>query len=269
MYVPARFWTSVETEEVIKSTEIHIDASDPVAVEIHQKKTALKRRAVATRELPCQIISQVHATTSTATAGRLECDKALARIIQRARERTGAPNSVLHTRAQIEIPYELSVYESAPGLTEQFLLGDSGEEDPERIFIFGREEPQNWIHTVQNIYVDGTFSLAPEFFAQICVILAERPGCVTPVAYAPLPNKSRPTYVKMIELLRQKWPNFQPTAISVDFEISLINAFREVFPQAEIRGCFFHLTQSVKRKVQEEGLQTRCRDADFAHSAPG
>ena len=54
----------------------------------------------------------------------------------------------------------------------------------------------------------------------------------------------------------------------VDFEIGARNALLRVFPQTEIKGCFFHLSQCVYRKVQEAGLQQRYQaDADFSLTA--
>ncbi|KAH9367557.1 hypothetical protein HPB48_001649 [Haemaphysalis longicornis] len=39
-----------------------------------------------------------------------------------------------------------------------------------------------------------------------------------------------------------------------DFEQAAIQEFRAVFPAAAPSACFFHLKQSVQRKVQESGL---------------
>ena len=53
----------------------------------------------------------------------------------------------------------------------------------------------------------------------------------------------------------------------LDFEQGAINAFRSRFPEASIKGCFFHLCQNVYKHVQSNGLHTRYRqDADFALS---
>lgn len=43
--------------------------------------------------------------------------------------------------------------------------------------------------------------------------------------------------------------------VTVDFEKGLWSALRTVLPDVQIRGCVFHWTQAVWRKVQELGLE--------------
>lgn len=43
----------------------------------------------------------------------------------------------------------------------------------------------------------------------------------------------------------------------IDFEISMIKTLREVFPFCRIHCCFFHLGQSIYRKVVELGLKKK------------
>ena len=50
-------------------------------------------------------------------------------------------------------------------------------------------------------------------------------------------------------------PDACPTHLIVDFEKAVINAFESHFPQTQVKGCFFHLTQNVWRKIQELGLK--------------
>ena len=42
--------------------------------------------------------------------------------------------------------------------------------------------------------------------------------------------------------------------VTTDFERAAINAFLDTYPQSEVAGRFFHLGQSVYRKVKELGL---------------
>jgi len=50
-------------------------------------------------------------------------------------------------------------------------------------------------------------------------------------------------------------PNASPTRILVDFESAAMNAFKDAFPGTDITGCYFHLCQSIVRKVNEIGLK--------------
>ncbi|XP_003737961.1 uncharacterized protein LOC100898720 [Galendromus occidentalis] len=259
----ARVHRSVRTGEItIKGA--HTDMPSSAAIEVQQKKVAMKRRAVETLEAPQQIINKIRATSSLAAKGSIESNKSLTRTIQRIRNRVGIPSVHYTDRRDIVIPEEYRVYESSPGIVERFLLGDSGSDDPNRIFLFGRETVASWIGGVSKIYCDGTFSLAPNEFAQVFVILAERPGCVTPICYALLPNKSEESYCKMLDMLTLGWPAFNPTSVSVDFEKGLMNAFSAYFPDAQIQGCFFHLVQNMKKQVAAHGLSRRYRnEPDF------
>lgn len=56
-----------------------------------------------------------------------------------------------------------------------------------------------------------------------------------------------------------------PTDVTLDFEMAVMNAIRTHFPLAEIHGCSFHFGQNIWRKVQEVGLQSvYSKDPNFA-----
>ena len=51
----------------------------------------------------------------------------------------------------------------------------------------------------------------------------------------------------------------------IDFDKAAINALEQVFPQIQVSGCFYHLSQSIYRTVQSKGLQNLyCQSAEFA-----
>lgn len=70
-------------------------------------------------------------------------------------------------------------------------------------------------------------------------------------------NKTRTTYTQALAKLKQLQPNLNPKTILIDFELGFMGAISKFFPNATIWGCFFHFSQCLWRKVQEEGLQTR------------
>ena len=97
--------------------------------------------------------------------------------------------------------------------------------------------------------------MSPEIFYQIYTIHVELNGFAPPCVYVLLPNKTEKTYIRMIELLSEE-TNPNPGKILADFEKAALNAFSKKFPHAEISCCYFHLTQSFNRKINEIGLKT-------------
>ncbi|KAF0985398.1 hypothetical protein HZS_7879, partial [Henneguya salminicola] len=174
----------------------------------------IKRRATETTEIPSVILNGALQQASTA---------------RRKNESQAAPPQP-PDRASIFIPDTYRFYEVTPGRMEEFLMWDSGEQDEARILIFGWQSNSEWSHLIEKLNVDGTFSLAPNFFSQIYVIMATRGGFVLPVSYALLPNKEGRTYRRLLEAIKELWPNLNPSSISIDFEQAAIGAFRTTFP---------------------------------------
>jgi hypothetical protein len=51
----------------------------------------------------------------------------------------------------------------------------------------------------------------------------------------------------------------------IGLEMAVIKSGERVFPNCEIKGCFFHLSQKIYRKIQDSGLQQHSQiDRDFA-----
>ena len=75
-----------------------------------------------------------------------------------------------------------------------------------------------------------------------------------------MPGKSAQDYHKLIYYIRTAAANnghsLNPTRILLDFEEAAIGSFRANFPLAIIKGCHFHLCQSLYRKVCSIGLKT-------------
>ena len=59
----------------------------------------------------------------------------------------------------------------------------------------------------------------------------------------------------MIDILKIIAPFVAPQKVLVDFEQAAANAYTSAFPQAHIKGCFFHSSQSILRKVSSLGLK--------------
>ena len=106
---------------------------------------------------------------------------------------------------------------------------------------------------------DGAFEVCPNLRAQVYAIHAVSSGYCIPHIYALLPGKSQGAYATMWgqvrdlvgdEADRERLP-------TVDFERAAINAFGETPPQSKVAGCYFHLGQSVFRRVQNLGIAVK------------
>ena len=72
-----------------------------------------------------------------------------------------------------------------------------------------------------------------------------------------MPNKQQLTYTAFLLVLRGARDNLNRETVLVDFELAALNAPRGTFPDTELQGCLYHLSQCVYRHVQDAGLQAQ------------
>ena len=86
-------------------------------------------------------------------------------------------------------------------------------------------------------------------------------GIKSAAIYGLVQNKVQVVYDRMLNEVKRiiilAFPEEKafPSRILLDFESAAINAFRPAFPSATATGCYFHLTQSIMRKVNEIGMK--------------
>ena len=49
--------------------------------------------------------------------------------------------------------------------------------------------------------------------------------------------------------------DFSPRSAMADFEEASVAAFREVFGDVQVSGCWFHYAQAIVKRVQKLGLK--------------
>ena len=108
-------------------------------------------------------------------------------------------------------------------------------------------------------YMDGTFSSAPRIFKQLYVIRAPLGETAVTCLYAFLSSKSQETYEELFGAVVRKCEDLgfspDPSKVICDFEQSVIRAIGTTFgDQVRCQGCFYHLTQSTWRRIQQLGL---------------
>ena len=136
-------------------------------------------------------------------------------------------------------------------------------DDVNKIVLLGTEDSLKEL-SGDIILGDGTFKTAARHFLQVYTLHVFRDGVYRPCAYFLLKDKLKLTYTYMLKLLSKKLGNlgvvFNPKHFILDFELGMIAAVRSSFPNCSIRGCNFHLGQSLKRKIEEKfAVEYTCR----------
>ena len=154
-----------------------------------------------------------------------------------------------------EIPELPQVYQTTAA-GERFLIFDSGVGDQDRIFIFASEIGLQILRESEHWYADGTFKVCPEIFYQLYNV----GGSIFPCVFSLLPNKTEATYRRFFEQIFHLLENNNLQDILVDFERAATNAIEHLNPNVEIKGCCYHLSSNVWKRIQQFGYQQRYND---------
>ncbi|KAF0992068.1 hypothetical protein HZS_212 [Henneguya salminicola] len=120
-----------------------IDAAQLVRSEIN-------RNGTETTEIPSVNLNGALQQTSTAVQAKMpNIDGCRKVILLRRNENQAAPPQPAD-RASIIIPCTYRIYEVAPGQMEEFLLWNSGEQDKNRILLFGSHSNSERSHLIES-----------------------------------------------------------------------------------------------------------------------
>lgn len=146
-----------------------------------------------------------------------------------------------------------------PNIYNNFLFADYNDKKT-RILLFASEEGRELLKQAKEAYCDGTFKSAVPPFTQLLSLHVDlgSPNSeeinVVPVLYGLLPNKKSTTYEIFFDLIKSQVPEFNPSVITTDFELGLMGAIQEIYPNTQSRGCLFHFSQAVWRQAKKHGL---------------
>lgn len=132
-----------------------------------------------------------------------------------------------------------------------------------RIIIFASQDCLEILSQSDHVFMDGTFSSCPKGFYQLYVLHVIYKMKPLSVVYALLPKKTQTVYVELLMTLKDTCSSVK--SFSIDFELALIKAIEEGFEDSvSIHLCYYHLSQSVWRKVQNLGLASKyTKDKEF------
>ena len=107
-------------------------------------------------------------------------------------------------------------------------------------------------------HIDGTFYVVPSMFYQLLVIVVydEITDLYIPACFCLSSNKNKYIYRKIFMDIKESilCNTVNMERVTLDFELAEKEAMQEVFPDAELIGCKFHLMQAIMRKAKRKGL---------------
>lgn len=255
---PAR--CQVVEDHIIKYTGEHNHLPNTSKINARKALQALKDRAITTSVSTQQIIGEIASVVNESTASQLPSIPCLTRTVQRCRQTNNALGPIPMQAIDIVIPEFLKVTLS----NHQFLNHDNiflGR----RILIFATEQNIRLLMRSPHWFCDGTFKVCPPQFSQFYTIHGVFNQSILPLIYAFLPGKMQCDYRRLFHYI-SGLHTFNPETIMVDFEAAAINSLHEYFPNTRIRGCFYHFSQCLWRKIQScaEVLSRYINDEIFA-----
>ena len=119
---------------------------------------------------------------------------------------------------------------------------------------------KTFLTDVTNVQFDGTFYTVPVQFCQLWTIFVAVGRHSLAAIHCLMTSKSQELYSMILENLVINVPNFLPSASMSDWEPAARNAFKQVYPNIKLHGCWFHFTQRIWIKVQKLGLSESFRN---------
>ncbi|KAG0433544.1 hypothetical protein DMUE_5404, partial [Dictyocoela muelleri] len=103
---------------------------------------------------------------------------------------------------------------------ETFLQKDTGIDDPERVIIFTTKTYLLHLENSNKWNCGGTFYSCPKNFQQLYVIMARVKSIDVPLVYAFMKNKSKSSYYKLFNYIKNNINDKYPEFIIIDFEMA-------------------------------------------------
>ena len=77
-------------------------------------------------------------------------------------------------------------------------------------------------------------------------------GRFTPVLHIVMATKKAALYKKVFNLIRTLFPELRPAFIMCDYEIALQRGLKNAYPEADLRGCRFHMARALHFRLKSK-----------------
>ena len=133
--------------------------------------------------------------------------------------------------------------------------------DDKRHLLFATQQQLDVLRHAKRWYLDGTFKVVREPFVQLWSIHAfvckDKDMKQLPLLFVFMSSRRTMDYNAVFQTLSDLLGTPVPVEEMVlDFELSLWKSIKICFPDVTVKGCAFHWSQSVWRRIQQVGLQS-------------
>ncbi|KAK4879594.1 hypothetical protein RN001_007740 [Aquatica leii] len=238
--------TTTLNKEEPSITRDHNHPADEESIKVAKAIGGMKIRAKDTLSKPAQVFAEAVLQLENTTRARLPLEDSVKRTLRKQKSKNCSGNATGSSHRR----YANCDWATTGGIApERFLLNDNGPNAAQRVIIFSTDAALNLLATTEEWYLDGNFSLAP----------IRSNNLFTTAVFCLLQNKTQQTYEYLLRTVLQKCEErglyCDPQVVHLDFERPAIQAVKNVLGEdISVRGCFYHLTQSTFRKIQELGL---------------
>lgn len=243
----------------------HCHAPDPIGLEVRKIKEKIKMNAKnSIEDRPLQIYQKSINECSTIVASHVS-KNSVQQLVKRQRRNVEIYNE---PKSIDEICLAPTMCQTLKG--ELFLIKKN-----ENLLLFTTNDNCKYLSESICWLADGTIKAWPQIFEQMYVIHGSikrgTDDIFVPLVFALMNGKSEELYNQVFFLLNEfclenniNITQTNDLEIITDFEKAAINSLTENFPQATHLTCFFHLCQSIYRKIQNIGLSTKyANDPEF------
>uniref|UniRef100_A0A915D041 MULE transposase domain-containing protein n=1 Tax=Ditylenchus dipsaci TaxID=166011 RepID=A0A915D041_9BILA len=227
-------------------TSAHHHYGDENRVEAKRFQGIVQKQALSSKELPRRVIGNALNKISKQAWGHIR-RSFVANNIRNIRHENKLEPANPKNLQSLEVPKDFQMYQD-----EVFLKFD-GWNGAQRVLIFSTNKFLDLLVAEKNIGADGTWGVVPLLFDNLWIIYARLAHTFVPVVFSLLTDRKTETYEFVLKKLVELRPDLSPTSIAVDFELGEFNAFKKVWSEIQMRGCFVHLQRSMIRNVYEKG----------------
>jgi len=132
----------------------------------------------------------------------------------------------------------------------------------EKFILFTSEVQIKKIQDCEQLFMDGTFHSCPKNYYQLYNIIGKEKnsGVILPLIFIITTNKSYSLYYNIFSYIKSLINeysleiNFKKMFIMMDFEKPSRKAIKDIFPECNLMGCFFHFSKALWNKAKKKGL---------------